>query len=294
MLRSSLLTTVLGVLLALPALGDEEPQRRGRPTRPQEPADAPSPADPDASWDLEIFGHGGLAGLASRGEVVGSVDHRSMVRQSAPPEETVGYSRAMHWGVGARVRRGRWGLDLQHHRVGGGIFTPTALVRETPWVRAKELVIPDASVDLLSALAVVEFPFRDQRTTFFVGVGAGYAVMGGNGSDPLPIGDLPPGIGGATVNGEPVTLYVSGSDLRADSGALVLGGSAGVSLRYGRFVVRPRIDGFIGRDRTSAESWDIAFISSRYRGDFNTMTFDTTVRPRFLLFNVDIGWSVWR
>ena len=155
-------------------------------------------------------------------------------------------------------------------------------------------MIPDASVDLLSLLAVVEFPFRDQRTAFFVGLGAGYAVMGGNESDRLPIRDLPPGIEGATVNGDPVTLFVTGGKLRSDGGALILGGSLGVTLRYGRFVVRPRLDGFIGRERTSSESWNLEFISSRYFGDWGTMTFDTAVRPRFLLFNLDIGWSTRR
>ena len=85
MLRLSILMVVLGVLPVLPAAGNEEPERRGRLARSQEAADASSPANRDASWELEVFAHGGLAGLALRGEVVGSAR-----RHRTPPQETVG------------------------------------------------------------------------------------------------------------------------------------------------------------------------------------------------------------
>ena len=85
MLRLSILTVVLGILPALLAAGNEEPERRGRLPPSQEAADASSPTNRDASWELEVFGHGGLAGLALRGEVVGSA--RSY---STPPQETGG------------------------------------------------------------------------------------------------------------------------------------------------------------------------------------------------------------
>ena len=292
MFRLAILTMVLGLIQAAPAAGTEEPERRLPGDQPGEPAEPPHPSDEDASWEIQFAGHGGLAGLISRGEV------RLLIASiSSPVDETVGHSREGSWGAGVRVIRGRWGLEVQHHRVAGRGFMPAAMVRETNLRGAQELAITDSANDLLSAFAVREFPLRDERVRFYLAAGGGYLLMGGD-SGRLAVNNIPPGISGAyDFGGESYdgSIEVVGGDFRADRGVAIFGGSLGLTLRMGRMFLRPRLDAFVGRARDTEESWDMRFdlpeVESHGR---DTMTLQTSVRPRFLLFSVDVGWSVGR
>ena len=289
MLRLAILTMVLGSIQAAPAAGSEEPERRVPGDQPGEPTEPSHPSDEDASWEIQFAGHGGIAGLVSRGEV------RLLIASiSSPVDETVGYSREGSWGAGLRVIRGRWGLEVQHHRVAGRGFMPAAMVRETNWRGAQELAITDSANDLLSVFAVREFSLRDERVRFYLAAGGGYLLMGGD-SGRLALNDIPPGISGEyDFGGESyeASVEVVGGDFRADRGALVFGGSLGLTLRTGRMFLRPRLDAFVGRARDTEESWDMRFDNHEVGNHGrDTMTLQTSVRPRFLLFSVDFGWS---
>ncbi len=280
---------VLGLIQAAPAAGTEEPERRLPDVQPGEPAEPSHPSDEDASWEIQFAGHGGLAGLISRGEV------RLLIASiSSPVDETVGYSREGSWGAGLRVIRGRWGLEVQHHRVAGRGFMPAAMIRETNWRGAQELAITNSANDLLSVFAVREFSLLDERVRFYLAAGGGYLLMGGD-SGRLALNDIPPGISGTgDFGGESydASIEVVGGDFRADRGALVFGGSLGLTLRMGRMFLRPRLDAFVGRARDTEESWDMRFDNHEVGNHGrDTMTLQTSVRPRFLLFSVDVGWS---
>ena len=289
MLRLAILTTLLAVIQAAPAAGTEEPKRRLPDVQPGEPTEPSRSSDEDSSWEIQFAGHGGLAGLISRGEV-----RLLLVSTASPVDETVGYSREGSWGAGLRVIRGRWGLEVQHHRVAGRGFMPAAMARETNWRGAQELAITDSANDLLSAFAVREFPLRDERVRFYLAAGGGYLLMGGD-SGRLAVNDLPPGISGAyDFGGESYdgSIEVVGGDFRADRGVAIFGGSLGLTLRMGRMFLRPRLDAFVGRARDTEESWDMRFDLPEVESHGNdTMTLQTSVRPRFLLFSVDVGWS---
>ncbi len=289
MLRLAILTMVLGSIQAAPAAGTEEPERRLPGDQPGEPAEPSHPSDEDASWEIQFAGHGGLAGLISRGEV------RLLIASiSSPVDETVGYSREGSWGAGLRVIRSRWGLEVQHHRVAGRGFMPSAMVRETNWRGAQELAITDSANDLLSVFAVREFFRLDERVSFYLAAGGGYLLMGGD-SGRLALNDIPPGVsrtgdfGGESVE---ATIQMTRRDFRADRGVAIFGGSLGLTLRMGRMFLRPRLDAFVGRARDTEESWDMRFDFPEVGvHDRDTMALHTSVRPRFLLFSVDVGWS---
>ena len=292
MFRLAILTALSGLIQAAPAAGTEEPKRRLPDVQPGEPTEPSRSSDEDSSWEIQFAGHGGLAGLISRGEV-----RLLLVSAASPVDETVGYSREGSWGAGLRVIRGRWGLEVQHHRVAGRGFMPAAMVRETNWRGAQELAITDSANDLLSAFAVREFPLRDERVRFYLAAGGGYLLMGGD-SGRLAVNNIPPGISGAyDFGGESYdgSIEVVGGDFRADRGVAIFGGSLGLTLRMGRMFLRPRLDAFVGRARDTEERWDMRFDFpevGQHGGD--TMTLQTSVRPRFLFFNVDVGWSVGR
>ena len=290
MFRLEILSVLLAVVLAPPVVRAEEPDRRRSATDTHAEGQAPAPDDHDASWEFQVSGHGGFAGLASRGEVQSTFGDAV-----TPAYETLGQVREMNWGAGMRALRGRWGFEFQYHRMGSQGLTPAAQVRQTPWTGARDLALPDASANVLGVLGVAEIPFRDQDGGYFIAAGAGYVSTGGE-SDRLVFDGLPPGLSRTGYrNGEPVdlTVRVTGGDLRADGGFVAFAGSVGVTLRFGCFVVRPRLDGFIGKSRGIEESWDlnIAYADIPSVQSDQMLTVNTRIRPRFLLFNVDVGWS---
>ena len=75
-----------------------------------------------------------------------------------------------------------------------------------------------------------------------------------------------------------------------DRGALVFGASLGLTLDFGRILMRPRLDVFTGQARESAEEMPMASDVPDHRFG-GTMTVITAARPQLLLFTVDVGWS---
>ena len=261
--------------------------------RPQEQsghlAQSPEADEQVSPWELQVFGRGGAAGLVARGEA-----SLALASAVSPPDETVGYSREASWGAGLRLMRYRWGFEVQHHRVAGRVFTPTAMVRETSWRGVQDLTIADSADDLLSALAVWELPLHDKRARFSLAVGGGYLLVGVD-SGRLRLNDLPPGIsrtGSFDGESHEATVEMTGGDFRADRGVVVFGGSLGLALKMGRLFLRPRLDVFFGGTRSTEERWDMNLDFAGVRHQTETaMMLHTTMRPRFFLFSVDVGWS---
>lgn len=252
-------------------------------------AQSPEEDEQVSPWEFQVFGRGGAAGLVARGEA-----SLALASAVSPPDETVGYSREASWGAGLRLLRDHWGFEVQHHRVAGRVFTPTAMVRDTSWRGVQDLTVADSADDLLSALAVWELPLHDKRARFSLAVGGGYLLVGVD-SGRLRLNDLPPGIsrtGSFDGESHEATVEMTGGDFRADRGVVVFGGSLGLALKMGRLFLRPRLDVFFGGTRSTEERWDmnLDFAEVQHQAE-TTMTLHTTMRPRFFLFSVDVGWS---
>lgn len=289
MLRLAILTTLLGAVGAGPVTAEHAAE----PPEPQEQSEhmeeSPEANEQASLWEFQVFGRGGAAGLVARGEA-----SLALASTVSPTDETVGYSREASWGAGLRLLRGRWGLEIQHHRVAGRVFTPSAMVRETRWRGVQDLTITDSADDLLSALATWEVPLHDKRASFYLAVGGGYLLVEGD-SGRLRLNDLPPGIsrtGSFDGASHEATIEMTGGDFRADRGIVVFGGSLGVTLKMGRMFLRPRLDVFFGGARSTEERWDMQLDFSEIQHQTEaTMTLHTAMRPRFFLFSVDVGWS---
>ncbi len=289
MLRLAILTTLLGAAGASPAVGEDEVKRPQPQEQSGQVEKSPEPDEQTSSWEFQFAGHGGAAGLVSRGEV-----RLAIASSLSPVDETVGYSRERSWGAGLRVMRGRWGVEVQHHRVASRGFTPAAMMRETRWFGAQDLPLTASADDLLSVFAVREFPLARGQATVHLAAGGGYLLMGGD-SGRLVLEDLPPGISQmATFGGtsHEAVIEMTEGDFRADRGVAVLGGSVGLTLRMGRMFLRPRLDAFVGGARSTEESWGMHLHIAEVQDEVAaTMTLNTTMRPRLFLFSVEVGWS---
>lgn len=284
-----MLTILLGAIGAGPAAADDEVERPRSQEQSGQSAQSPEAGQQAPLWEFQVFGRGGAAGLVARGEA-----SLALASSVSPTDETVGYSREASWGAGLRLLRGRWGLEIQHHRVAGRVFTPSAMARETSWRGAQDLTITDSADDLLSVLAAWELPLHDKRASFYLAVGGGYLLVGGD-SGRLRLHDIPPGLsrtGSFDGESHEATVEMTGGDFRADRGAVVFGGSLGVTLKMGWMFLRPRLDVFFGEARSTEERWDMQLDFADVQHQIETsMTLRTTMRPRFFLFSVDVGWS---
>ena len=245
------------------------------------------------SWEFQLSGYGGLGVVGSRGDVD--------LEGGPPGERSVAMTgREASWGAGLRALRGRWGFDARYQRLDAGLATPTALMREAGLLRPDLFAVPAAPSDLVSALVVLEIPYRDSDFAYFVGVGAGYLLFGGSGSHRMQFSgappwitgpdDLPPGYEPGPNTGDPIGL--DGGSVEADRGAILVGGSLGATLRLGRFVLRPRVDLLVGGSRTVTETWDVVY---DFPASPDPVTLPETVvtrsRPVLVLFSVEAGWS---
>ena len=249
------LVPVAGVTAGLQL--DRRPSGQPAGDRPPSP-----PAAADPSWEIQFAGHGGVAGLVSRGEV-----RLAIASSVSPVDETVGYSRERSWGAGLRVIRGRWGVEVRHHRVASRGFMPAAMMRETRWFGADELPLAESADDLLSVFAVREFPLPRRRARFHLAAGGGYLLMGGA-AGRLVLEDLPPGISRlATFGGasRQAAIEMTEGDFRADRGVAVLGGSLGLTLRMGRMFLRPRFDVFSDAPGRPRKAGGCTWTSPRFR-----------------------------
>ena len=261
-------------------------------------AETSTPDGGSTPWEVQVFVRGALAGLRSHGEFAAGFrgDVRGVFTEAAiPAETTMGSGNQTSWGAGVRALRGLWGFDVQHHRLGTGMFSPAGVFRETGFLDAVQIPVPTQTGDVFSAMALREFPLGDRRRRLFLGAGAGYFLMGGD--DSLRIFELTPVVHlGASMAGTLLEERRGGrfrmaeGGFHMDRGALVFGASLGLTLDFGRILVRPRLDVFTGQARESAEEMPMASDVPGHRFG-GTMTVTTAARPQLLLFTVDVGWS---
>ena len=291
---------LIAVLVALaPPLGvaQERAQSPQDPAAREPPAvDAPATATSALRWSFEVFVGGGFAGLAANGDVTwGHRDSRDPAPLDPQPFPDVSHhARERGWAAGFRALRGRWGIEAQYHRVTGRAFHPSALIGELPF-RGLDLRSPEEPQDLLTVQGVLEVPMG-RRKSVFVGLGAGYARSAGPDTGRIEIRDLPISLrrGGTVVHS--LSSSHTPREQRADRLSFLVGGSAGITLRTRQFIVRPRIDVFLGRTRHAEASWDTAAEfdlphTGRQSVGLGITSLEASVRPLFALLSVDLGWS---
>ena len=287
-----LLIALLGVSAPAPGMPPErEDQRRDASSTVETVVPETSPA-----WDFEVFLSGGFAGLAAGGNLRwghgNSPDPTPLHPQSFL--DVSHHAREQRWGAGFRAMRGRWGVEAQYHRISGRAFHPSSLIGELPF-RQLELRSPEEPQDLLTAQGLVEVPVG-HRKTLFLGFGAGYARSAGSDAARIEILDMPIFLRTDETVAQSLSSSFTERDQRADRLSFLVGGSAGVTLQTRQFLVRPRIDVFLGRTRHAEASWDTAAEfdlpdAGRQSVGLGIMSVETDVRPLFVLFGVDLGWS---
>ena len=293
--RSLFVIAAMVALSPLSAAGYDATKRPGSKAPPAQPQTS-APDEPSASWEIQVFVRGALAGVRSHGEFGAGFRGDSdgtFMDTAIPAETTLGSGRETTWGAGVRALRGRWGFELQHHRLAADMFTPAGVLRETDFFDAANVPVPSPTGDVFSAMALREFPLGDDRRRLFIGAGAGYFLMGND--DSLQIFEVTQILHvGATMAGTlgdpPGSFTMRSGDFQMDRGAVVFGASVGVTLDLGRFLVRPRLDVFAGGGPHSTEELQMAFAFQDHQAT-GTMTVTTRARPRLLLFTVDVGWS---
>ena len=182
--RSLFVIAAMVALSPLSAAGYDATKRPGSKAPPAQPQTS-APDEPSASWEIQVFVRGALAGVRSHGEFGAGFRGDSdgtFMDTAIPAETTLGSGRETTWGAGVRALRGRWGFELQHHRLAADMFTPAGVLRETDFFDAANVPVPSPTGDVFSAMALREFPLGDDRRRLFIGAGAGYFLMGNDDS----------------------------------------------------------------------------------------------------------------
>ncbi len=291
--RLLFLIAAMVALSPLATAGYDPPKRPGSKAPPAQ-IETSASDDETASWEIQVFVRGALAELRSHGEFAAGMRGESdgTFRDTAiPAETTLGSGRQTTWGAGVRALRGRWGFELQHHRLAADMFTPAGVLRQTDFFDAANVPVPSPTGDVFSAMALREFPLGDDRRRLFIGAGAGYFLMGND--DSLRIFEVTQNLHVGAIMTDalgPGSFTMRSGGFEMDRGAVVFGASVGVTLDLGPFLVRPRLDVFAGGGPHSTEELQMAFAFQDHQAT-GTMTVTTMARPRLLLFTVDVGWS---
>jgi len=291
-----LLIALLGA--SAPAFGTASQRKEHRESEssiaePVPPARAPA-------WGLELFARGGLAGIPANGEVrwIGTVFHPSapfdleFIGDAGRPDRTPA------WGAGFRAMRGRWGFETLYLRMTTGAFQPGSLIDETALDPLRELASGGQPEDALIAQGIFQLPIRAAGARLFVGFGAGYLrcpTLDTSRRDEILLTDfyafeVEPDLPQSLSN--TLTLH----EERTGRYSVLIAGSAGLTMEAGRFFVRPRIDVLLGQTRETTATWgaggefDLPDVG-RHRVDLGTESVEVSVRPLFVLFSVDLGWS---
>lgn len=292
-----LLTALVGV--SAPTLGMPPEQKDPRGNEASPPAESGARTT-GTTWDLELFARGGLAGLAAGGEVVWtSLPWPAAQLTTDPYPELSHFARKPVWGVGIRTMRGRWGFEAQYQRITTNAFQPGSLILETSVRPLRNPLVGAGPENLLTVQGVLETRLSRGGARLFAGVGAGAARAGG--ADAGRIGIVPFARYAAIQRRGEEVVHILSNDYAshkesADRLSFLVSGSAGVTFRRQHFFVRPRVDVLIGQTRHAESSWDVTGEveppdRSRHSIGLGTDSVEVSVRPLFVLFSVDLGWS---
>ena len=196
------------------------------------------------------------------------------------------------WGAGARLMSGNWGIEASYNVFESRDLTPSWLVAdslELPEEKAAQfgqpLVASEARLILGQAIRVFQLGGGAELS---LGLGAGWIRATDSGTDRL----LSSGPSEFSSEDLPILpAFVSEVDFTADRTSVVYVGSLGVAFRFGRIMLRPRVDVVVSRELTTDLTIgieDLGELGAEELGEVG-LHFGTSVRPTIFLFSVDVG-----
>ncbi len=294
-----LLSAFLGVSSLALGMAPERKDRRGDESLT---AEGVAPGTRPA-WDFEVFARGGLATVPANGEVawIGTVLDAPAPYELTFLTEASRSNREAAWGAGFRAMRGRWGFETQYLRIPTGAFQPGSLIQESALDPLRGLAPGGEPEDLLIAQGIFRFPITTGGAQLFIGFGGGYLrfpTVDASRREEILLTDF------YAAEVEPrlqqsLSNRIALQQEQTGRSSFVVAGSAGITVGSGRFFVRPRVGVLLGRTRQTAASWDVAGEfdvpdAGRQWVDLGTESVEVSVRPLFVLFSVEAGWSTRR
>ncbi len=230
-------------------------------------------------WEFDISGRGGW----TRAHAAEDVTFAAFVgdeRITVAAEDELS-SWGLGGGLGARVMRGRFGVEAAWQRTRTSTLVPFVANAEALGVEGAELAREEVNADLL----VGQLVFR-------AAVGGPYSVFAGLGvgrlrvEDPVTA-DFEAATDAVTNPGE--LLPALQPEVISDEASLVAGGSIGVTARTGRFFIRQRFEAWFGGK--SAATYRVSLPSTFLTPEIGVEA-ESRLRPTLVMFSVDIGFSL--
>ena len=200
------------------------------------------------------------------------------------------------WGVGARLMSGNWGIEGSYNIFESLDLTPSWLVADSNGATAEEaaqfgqpLVASQARLFLGQAIRVFQLGGGAELS---LGIGAGWIQATDSGTDLLLSG------GPSQVPSQDLPIppaSIPEVEFTADRKSVVYAGSLGVAFRFGRIMLRPRVDVVVSRALTTDLTIgfpdlfpDLEELRAEELGEIG-LHYGTSVRPTIFLFLLDIG-----
>ncbi len=196
------------------------------------------------------------------------------------------------WGVGARLMSGNWGIEGSYNIFESLDLTPSWLIADSHGVPEEEaalfgqpLVASQARLVLGQAIRVFQLGGGAELS---LGIGAGWIQATDSGTDLLLSS------GPSEFSSEDLTIpsaFVPEVDFTTDRTSVVYVGSLGVAFRFGRIMLRPRVDVVVSRELTTDLTIgfpDLGELGPEELGEVG-FHYGTSVRPTIYLFSLDIG-----
>ena len=197
------------------------------------------------------------------------------------------------WGVGARLMSGNWGIEGSYNIFESLDLTPSWLVADSNGATAEEaalfgqpLVPSQARLVLGQAIRVFQLGGGAELS---LGVGAGWLQATDSGTDMLLSGAGLEGLN--QIPAEIPPSFIPEVSFEADRTSVVYAGSLGVAFRFGRIMLRPRVDVVVSRALTTDLTIgfpDLGELGPEELGEIG-LHYGTSVRPTIYLFSLDIG-----
>ena len=196
------------------------------------------------------------------------------------------------WGVGARLMSGNWGIEGSYNIFESLDLTPSWLIADSNGIPEEEaaqfgqpLVASQARLVLGQAIRVFQLGAGAELS---LGIGAGWIQATDSGTDLLLSG------GPSQVPSEHLPIppaFIPEVEFTADRKSVVYAGSLGVAFRFGRIMLRPRVDVVVSRALTT--DLTIGFpnleeLGAEELGEVG-IHYGSSVKPTIFLFSLDIG-----
>ena len=196
------------------------------------------------------------------------------------------------WGVGARLMSGNWGIEGSYNIFESLDLTPSWLIADSNGVPAEEaaqfgqpLVASQARLVLGQAIRVFQLGAGAELS---LGIGAGWIQATDSGTDLLLSG------GPSDLSSQDLPIppaFIPEVEFTADRKSVVYAGSLGVAFRFGRIMLRPRVDVVVSRALTTDLTIgfpDLEELGAEELGEVG-FHYGSSVKPTIFLFSLDIG-----